>query len=482
MVLAIDVGTSVLKAAVFRKDGSSVSRAEAPIVLRPNPDPLRHEVDALEWLRGLKAVTGRLGLAGAQALEAVVISGNGPTLVPVSADGNPLSNAMTWMDRRGAEEASIVSAKRGRPTDPAFTLPKALWIFRHDQGLYQRTRYFFSCPEFVTFVLTGAAFTFLPTPQYTETIMWDSEAVELLGMDAELFPAFIAPGAGVGKVTPAGAAATGVPAGSPVIAGAPDFIASLLGTATVKPGRACVRSGTSEGINLCSRAPTADRRLLSVAHLAEGLYNVSGVISTTGKALEWFRQMAGRSSATYESLFESASRVPAGSNRLIFLPYLSGERAPLWDARARACFIGLTLNHGLDDMARAVIESVAFAIRDVIEVMEENGQSVQDLRIIGTPSRSAFWNQVKADVTARRILVPAQQDADLVGDLCLALFGLGEFASIAEASESVVRMGAGFEPNPAEKGLYDEMFALYRDSYKGLKEVFARLSTPRSSP
>jgi xylulokinase len=480
MILTVDIGTSMMKAALFQRSGAVVSRAEAPVALFTHPDPVRHEVDAREWVRALRQLSSMLGLSGGERVEAVVVSGNGPTLVPAAADGAPLANAMTWMDRRGVEEARIVGEKRGAPTDPAFYLPKALWLYRNQPRVYARARWFFSCPEYVTFVLTGTAVTFLPTPQYTKTIMWDADAVRLLGMDPEKFPPFIEPGVLVGKVSAAGAAATGVPEGVRVFAGAPDFIVSLLGTATVVPGRCCVRSGTSEGVNLCSRTETKDPRLMCVSHLAAGCYNVSGVISTSGKALEWFKNATGKTNASYDDLFDDIAQVPAGSNRLLFLPYLTGERAPIWDPRARGAFIGLTLNHHRRDMTRAVVESVAYAVRDIVEVMEEAGASVEDLRITGTPSRSPLWNQIKADVTGRRILVPAQKDSDLAGDACLALYGLGEHGSIAAASEAIVSMGAVFEPDAARGRVYDEMFGLYRESYQGLRSVFAKLSTPGS--
>jgi len=480
MILAVDVGTSVVKAALFDEGGAVLSRADAPLSLLPNPDPIRHEVDALEWIRALGLLASKLRLVETQRPRAIVISGNGPTLVPVAQDGQPLSNAMTWMDRRGVEEASIVAERRGTPTDAAFYLPKALWVARHQPELYERTRYFFSCPEYLTFILTGSAVTFLPTPDYSRSIMWDSDAVRSLGMDPDKFPPFVIPGSAVGRVTKAGSRASGIPEGLPVFAGAPDFIVSLLGTATVAPGRACMRSGTSEGINLCSRTAIQDRRLLCVSHIVPGFFNVSGVISTSGRALEWFKNATGKTDGDYESLFNDIEDMPAGSNRLLFLPYLAGERAPIWDSLARGAFIGLSLNHGLRDMTRAVVESVAYAVRDVVEVMEEAGVSVRDLRITGSPSRSPLWNQIKADVTKRRILVPTQPDSDLVGDACLALFGLGEFDSAAAASEAIVEMGEVFEPDTAKGQTYDEMFSLYRESYAGLRGVFAKLSSPRS--
>ncbi len=334
----------------------------------------------------------------------------------------------------------------------------------------------------MTFIHTGDAVTFLPTPDYTRTVMWDADAVRALGMDPGKFPPFVASGASMGAVTESGAAATGMPRGARVFAGAQDYIASLLGTATVAPGRACLRAGTSEGVNVCSSRKVEDGRLLCVGHLVDGCWNVSGFISTSGKALEWFKNVTGKSNASYDSLFEDVAQIPAGANRLLFLPYLAGERTPLWDPLARGAFIGLTLNHHRRDMTRAVVESVAYAIRDVVEVMEEAGVGVSDLRITGTPSRNPLWNQIKADVTKRRLLVPATPEADLAGDACLALYGLGEQGSVAAASEAIVSMGAVFEPDAERGRLYDEMFALYRESYRGLRAVFERLSAPRDEP
>jgi xylulokinase len=206
------------------------------------------------------------------------------------------------------------------------------------------------------------------------------------------------------------------------------------------------------------------------------------MISTSGKALEWFRGAVGRADGSWKSLFAEIESVPAGADRLLFLPYLAGERAPLWDPMARGAFIGLTLNHGRAEMLRAVAESVGFAIRDVVEVMEEIGLSVQDLRITGRPARSREWNQIRADITGRRILVPEAEDSDLAGDVCLALAALGEYGSAAEASEAIVRIGSVCEPVAERTRLYDELFALYRESYRGLKAVFEKLSTPRSAP
>jgi xylulokinase len=271
----------------------------------------------------------------------------------------------------------------------------------------------------------------------------------------------------------------GIPAGTPVFAGGPDFIMTLLGTATVAPGRACDRAGTSEGINLCTAAPIEDRRLLCLPHIIEGLHNVSGIVSTSGRALEWFKNITGKERVDYESLFEDVCQVPPGSHGLLFLPYLAGERAPLWDPNARGCFIGLTVKHGRREMTRAVVESVGFAIRDVLEVMGENALAVAELAVTGGQARSPVWNQIRADITGRPIRVPEVMDAELLGDAIVGLYALGRYPTLASAANALVRFGREYTPRPELAGSYGEMFQLYREAYRGLKETFARLAQVR---
>jgi xylulokinase len=295
-------------------------------------------------------------------------------------------------------------------------------------------------------------------------------------MDPQKFPPFIRPGETIGEVRREAEELLGIPAGTPVVAGGPDFVMTLLGTATVRPGRVCDRAGTSEGINLCAEQAVEDERLLCLPHIIEGYTNISGIISTSGKALSWFKSISGRGGLDYESLFEDICQVPPGSRSLIFLPYLAGERAPLWDPYARGTFIGLTANHGRKEMTRAVVEAVGFAIRDVIEVMEDNGLEIGELRVTGGQAKSPLWNQIKADITQRKILVPEVQDSELLGDACIGLFALGNYKNLAAASDSLVRIGRTYTPAPGLAELYDRLFELYRASYRGLKEVFSELA------
>jgi len=474
VVLAVDIGTTALKAGLFDEAGRLEARAEVPVHLADRAEHLRHEADANNWIGALALAAAQLEL-GRFPLRAVVVSGNGPTLVPVGRDGRPLDFAMTWLDRRGVEEARLAAEATGRYVDPSFYLPKALWIFRHKQRVYRDTRHFLACPEFVDFYLTGEACTVLPSEPF-QPYIWTAEAIEKLGMDPRKFPPFVRPGAGIGRVRAEAEEVLGIPAGTPVFAGGPDFIMTLLGTATTAQGRVCDRAGTSEGVNLCTRDPVADRRLLCLPHIIEGFWNVSGIISTSGKALDWFRTTAAGQAQDYEGLFEEVCQVPPGARGLIFLPYLAGERTPLWDPYARGSFIGLTANHGRPEMARAVVESVGFAIRDVIEVMEESGLAIEEMRVTGGQARSPLWNQIRADITGRRILVPEILDSELLGCGIVGLYALGLHRSLEAAAEALVRIRKVHEPRPELAAPYGELFRLYRQSYRGLKDVFAALS------
>jgi len=478
MILAIDIGTTSAKAALFGRDGAcgSVARADVPAITGNNP--IKQEIDPRAWVSAVGTILDSLAsrsAGGLKDVECVVVSGNGPTLLPVDVAGKPLHNAITWMDRRATAETALAEPILGRTLDPAFNLPKVLWIREHLPRLYERTRWFSSCPEYICARLCGNWVTFLPAEGYQE-IIWDGPTLAKLGLDESKFPPFARLGSIVGDVTLKASRETGLPAGIPVVAGGPDFIASLIGTATTRPRRACDRSGTSEGINLCWNAPVRkDSRLLFMPHVVEPFENISGVISTTGRAVSWFIDANGMKGG-YDEFFRLAESAPAGAGKLLFLPYLAGERTPLWNPDARGAFIGLSLRHGRKEMARAVAESTGFAMRDVIEVMASVGADVEELRVTGQPAGNAVWNQIKADITGKPILVPSFGEAELLGDLCLALVSLSDFTSIGEAAESLVSMGKTYVPDGSKKPLYDELFSLYRESYRGLAPVFDRFA------
>ena len=475
MILAFDIGTTILKGALLTGAGEFKGFTSRSMSLCDTVESGCYEAESGEWIEAFCSVSAELLRdVDKNLLRAVVISGNGPTLVPVSRDGTFLEPVMSWMDRRGVKQSERIGAVQDFVIDPTFYLPKAMWIADNLPDVYEETQFFLSCPESMAYWLTGEAVTILPGLKF-EKYFWSEKLLDDLGMDKSRFPDFVKPGHITGTVTKKAAQLSGLPSGIPVISAGPDFIVTLLGTAAVYPGRACDRAGTSEGINLCTETYVEDPRLMGYGHVVEPWYNVSGIISTSGKALEWIKEQLGSGDEDYSFFLEAAAASSAGSDGLLFLPYLTGERAPHWDPAARGAFIGLGLHHDRGDMTRAVLESIGYAMRDVIDVMAENGGAVEELRITGGPSKSPLWNQIKADITGRRLLVPESPESELLGNLVLALRSLGDTDSLSETADRVVKIRDIYKPDNTRHEMYTEYYELYRESYRKLKELFGPL-------
>jgi len=473
MILAYDIGTTFLKGAVVTENGKILARAQVPVRMVESADRERCEWDADAWLSGMALVTAQLGLREKGRLRGIVVSANGPTLVPVNADCEPLALAMSWMDRRAREEAELIAEFSDSPVDPSFYLPKAFWVMRHEPELYEKTRYFLPCAEFIDFFLTGNPVRVLPTALFRE-FFWNEGAVPSVRLDPDKLPPFVEPGELIGTVSEKAADILGLPPGIPVIAGGPDYIMSIIGTASMQAGRTCDRAGTSEGVNLCWSAPVRNPKLLCFPHLVRGLYNVSAMFSTSGSALDWAARSLGSHKPDVEALLREIQGVPAGSDGLLFLPFLSPERFPIWDPNMRGAFVGLTLAHGRREMMRAVVESTGFTVRSVIAAMEASGCHAADLRVTGSQTRLPLWCQVRADVTGKKVLLPEQEDAELVGNACVGFFGLGDFESLPAAAESLVRFQRTFVPDQRAAAVYDEMFARFSRACACLGQTFSR--------
>ncbi|MDD3996257.1 MAG: FGGY-family carbohydrate kinase [Sphaerochaetaceae bacterium] len=474
MILTIDIGTTTCKAAVFDHEGKIVVSASESVRIISN-DNGAQQADPRQWARALAILCRKT--ASGKDIRAVAVSGNGPTLTPVfgepAVDGDmivaPAANAMLWLDRRAVVEAEMVSQVAHGFVDSSFMLPKALYVYRNEPEMYHRTRWFLSSHEYINYLLTGEARTVLHADDALRWY-WDECMLTALGLDSEKFPQMCRPGDQVGTITIMASKTLGLPFGIPVYACGPDFLVSILGCAAVAPGQTCNRSGTSDGINLCTEHPFDDDRLMTYLHPVKPYYNISGIISTTGKAIGWIKQIVGMKEASYKSLYAFMSQSKHGSAGVVFLPYLCGERAPIWDPDAKGVFNNLTLSVTSADLARSVAEGVCFAIRDVIETMEALGGHIGDLRVTGGPSESDFLNQLKSDVTGRSVLVPAIGDAELVGSMVLARKALGDYPSIAVAAQQLVAFGRRYDPDTKVKSIYDRLFDRYRATYASLKE------------
>ncbi|MCL2043723.1 MAG: FGGY-family carbohydrate kinase [Treponema sp.] len=467
VLLTIDIGTSVYKTALWDFEGNRKAFASVPLPISLSHG-LCHEADSSLWLRAFADCCQNLGAAfPLAAVEAVVISGNGPSLTPVlgppevNAKGLhlPAAPARLWLDRRAADAAQQVSAFVGGFVDASFFLPKALDIKTNEPQLYEKTQYFLGCPEFLAFALTGEARIVFPSDGF-DRWFWNDSVLAHFGLDKEKFPRFIRPGETFGALAPQAAARFGLKPGIPVVAGGPDFFAAILGAGVVNPGQVCDRAGTSEGINACTETCITDKRLMCYGHPVKPFWNLSGIISTTGKAVEWARDFLGLTA--YDAFTALAQNAQAGSGGLVFLPYLAGERSPVWNPSARGVLRGLTLSTGQPEFARSVLEGIGFAIRDVISVMEESGAIIDALHVAGAASASGILNQIKADITGKPVHALRQKEAELLGLAIIGACALRKYTSFTESARALVHIEKTWLPNENNAALYDDLFGEYR--------------------
>jgi xylulokinase len=295
-------------------------------------------------------------------------------------------------------------------------------------------------------------------------------------VEPEKMPPVLEPTGVVGHVRPEAASATGLQPGVPVVTGTIDAWCDIIGCGGIAPGCAVDVTGTSEVVALVTERPVDGEGVLS-APLAEGRHWIGGPMQAGGAAIDWLaRCFYGQEQPDFGLLEAEASAVAPGADGLLFLPYLQGERAPVWDPTARGAFVGLTDRHARAHCARAVYEGVAFAVRDLLErCRAAAGIGPETLRVSGGGSASAFWNQVKADVTGLPVQRVAVPDAACLGAALLAAVGVGAFGGLDEATEEMVRVGDIFEPVPAHVTRYEGLFAAWRRLYPALRPVFLQL-------
>ena len=465
MYCGIDIGTSSVKCLLVDESGTMLGTGRSPVGLYKGE--LGYEADPLEWLKSVAAAyaeavaaTG-FGESGIKArLRGVSVSGNGPTLVAVGRDGLPVGRASSWMDRSAVKAAATVSQAAGRTVDPSFYLPKAVRAL----GLAgaENIAMFFSGPEYLAFTLGASPVSYLADDFY-DSFVWDRQVLRRLGLDDSRFPPYVAPAERIGSVSVHASEAIGLPAGLPIISGFPDFLAALVGSGAVSPGIACDRSGSSEALNVCATRPFPDPGVFSLPHAIRGCWNLSGGLTTSGKALEWFSGVSGYSGIGSDSVFQEAERVAAGAGGILFLPYMAGERAPIWNPELRGAFMGLSLSHGRQDLARAVVESIAFGLRLAADRIRGGGFSIDVTRCSGGAARDDVLCAIKADVLRMPVEVPRTPECEAMGDACACSVALRDHADLKEASEAMVRVESRFEPDTSKQALYDERYAEWKD-------------------
>ena len=456
MILAVDIGTSSIKGAIISPEGYAF--AYHKVHLSPQHDSYPDEGYAGSWKSGFIEI---VSILQRKDISAVVISGNGPTIVPIGYNGELLHQPLMWM---GKENIPVNDTN-------SFYLPKVNWYKENKPELYDKTKYFLTTSSYLTWLLTGETSVVTAHDGFNKYI-WENGDIKSYGLDRDKFPTLINMGEILGSISSAGASLSGLAKGLPVVAAGVDFMVSLIGTGVIKPGRTCDRAGTSEGINFCSDKIVPDKRLRTLPHAIEGLYNVSGILSSTGSLFEWYRRITGQENYAYLETLSAINKVPAGSGTPMFFPGL--KDGGLWEF-SDGMAVGLESYQGRNELGRAVMESIGFAVRRAIELFEENSCSVTELRVSGGQGKNVIWNQMKANITGCSILVPEVEDAELLGGACLASASLGRYVDFSEASEKLVRIKKVFYPSEKEYKIYKEAYSQYKIVSEEAKNFLNRL-------
>lgn len=444
-ILSVDIGTSAMKAALVGTDGIALWQGHEPL---PTGSEHHHAWQAEWWPEALRRLCIDLAASGqARAgLSAMVVSGHGPSMVVLDARGELLGPAMLWLDGRQERLPDIKS----------YYLPKLAW-WRHEHPVaWEMARRAVSVPEWLVLRLGGEACTISPHAHFSDFI-WTPEEIGRYGFAAEIFPPLVAPGAAMGRIGAAGAREFGLPEGLPFFAGGSDFMMSLAGTGTIRPGRTCDRAGSSEGLNYCSPHSKAPEGLRVLPHLVEGLWNVAGILPSSGLMFEWFRTLTGTDRLGYHETLLAINRLPIVGDLPFFRP--NAVAPATWDF-GEASFTGLKLEHQAIHLVRAVVESIAFSVRSRLEIMQSGGCRIDEIRLCGGQAKNAPWVQMKADITGHELVVPAIKDAELLGNAMMGMIGLGVYQDLEEAVAAMLREESRVLPDAARHrewtGRYEE--------------------------
>ncbi|HSH79437.1 MAG TPA: xylulokinase, partial [Herpetosiphonaceae bacterium] len=411
-----------------------------------------------------------------------------------SAD-HVLRPAMLWNDGRTAAQCAEITERvgeerllqiAGNPALTGFQAPKVLWLREHEKDFYRRLARVLLPKDYIRYRLTGELATDVSDAAGTLLLDlasrdWSDEILQALEIPRAWLPRVFEGPQVTGRLIDELAADLRVPRGLPVVAGGGDNAAAAVGNGVIREGSITSSIGTSGVLFAHSDAVRLDPqgRLHTFCHAVPGAYHLMAVTLAAGGSLRWLRDtLSGSNGETldYDSLVGEAAQVPPGSEGLLFLPYLSGERTPHRDPLARGAFVGLTARHGRGHMVRAVMEGVTFSLRDGLEIMRGMGLDVSEVRVTGGGARSELWRQMQADVFAAPITRMRAEEGPAFGAALLAGVGAGVYPDVAAAVEAAVATAGTVEPNPEATKAYDQAYEVYRTLYGALKPAFDKLA------
>lgn len=488
-LLNIDVGTSSLKAVLFDLHGQMIARETAGYRYQT---PVRNqaEQDPEDWWAACCKVCRKILEDRKVNILAVSVCGQAPGCVPVKADGSPLRPAILWLDRRADPQAAWLREHLDLSENPQigvntidsyFGGVKWLWYRQNEPERYDATWKILQPNGFLVLRLTGEAVTDpshagICSPCFDfSSRSWSDRVCSLMQIEVEKLPMIHPSSEIVGAITPNASQESGLPAGAPVICGAADFVCSHLGSGAASKRTASIMLGTAGNL-MAPAAEPPDTRLLNTVYFDNQVLSAGGVLA--GAAVSWFVEMLKTELPDpLAALEQEAAAVPPGAENLLFLPFLMGERSPIWDPDARGVYFGLTAGHQRGHLYRALLEGTAHAFRGILEILAEGGQQVEEAIVINGGARSPLWRGILANVTGVPIRWRPNTDSTSLGGACLAALAGGMMRDLNEVQHwleptiDTLPDPRAHETYVRQHQVYAGLYALLKDSFKALKEI-----------
>lgn len=496
LLFGIDIGTSACKVAAFLPSGEVVctQTAEYPVYY---PKEGWAEQDPDEWWSAVCSAIRSIfdsGRVQPAEIAAIGVDGQSWSAIPITASGEVLHRTPIWTDTRSQDicrrlhekvDTGALFTLSGNPLQPTYTLPKVLWFKENVPAVYQGADKILQSNSYIVYRMTGVMTQDLSQGYGYQCFdmrhgIWDTAACYDIGLNPELLPDIVACHQVVGTVTEAAAKATGLLQGTPVVAGGLDAACGTLGVGVIESGQTQEQGGQAGGMSICLDSYHADPRLILGQHVVYGKWLLQGGTVGGGGIVRWFeaqfcaeeRQAAlksGRSS--YQEMDLQARKIAPGSDGVIMLPYMAGERSPVWNPKAKGVFYGLDFSKTRAHMIRACMESVAFSLQHNLLAAQDAGACVARLRAMGGAANSRIWMQIKADVTGKPIDVPASDTATTFGAAILAGVGSGVYPSFESAVQQSIKIKTTYVPDPQNHEIYKGVFSRYLELYEALKPL-----------
>ena len=503
-IIGIDIGTSGTKTVLFDEAGAVIASKTIEYPLY-QPKNGYAEQDPEDWANAavntIKAVMAESGVKK-EDVKGIGLSGQMHGLVMLDKDNNVIRKSIIWCDQRTADEVAEMNAKLGEkklieitanPALTGWTAAKILWVKNKEPENYEKCRHILLPKDYIRFILTGEYATEVSDASGMQLLdvpnrCWSDEVISALGLDKSMLGKVYESCEVTGRLTKKMAELTGLCEGTIVVGGAGDNAAAAVGTGVVEDGKAFTTIGTSGVVFAHTSKISIDPkgRVHTCCAAVPNSWHVMGVTQGAGLSLKWFRDnfcSAEKETAKYMGVDEyylmdkEAATVSIGANRLLYLPYLMGERTPHLDPNARGVFFGLSAMHTKKEMLRAVMEGVSYSLRDCVEVFKQMNISVSDMMACGGGGTSPLWRQMLADLYACPVKTAASKEGPALGVALLASVGAGIYSSVPEACKAVVKTDKVQEPVAENVPQYEKYYRLYTEIYPNLKEQFALLSS-----